>query len=149
MSAIVATLFLAAVACAGCESPDGAGSGERHEARADRVDGAGETAPAPGPGESVKLFADEPFYRARSEPERQVRGVLSRVAVRTGPNTREHPLRLRTDKGEWGVYSEGLPSRLLDAIVSRPLIVTGKWIDLQSEGAAVEVWIGEVAPAQE
>lgn len=95
-------------------------------------------------GESIKLFADNSIYLHRDEPVRTVSGVLSRVAVRTGPNTREHPIRLRTDEGEWGVYSEGLSPRLLDAIIDRPLRIKGKWIDQSKEGAPVEVWIGEV-----
>lgn len=96
------------------------------------------------PGDSIKLFADKPHYRIRNEPERTVNGVLSRVAVRTGPNTREHPIRLHTEQGEWGVYSEGISQRLLEAIIDQPLRITGKWIDQSNEGAPIEVWIGEV-----
>lgn len=96
------------------------------------------------PGDSIILFANNPNYRIRDEPEQTVNGVLARIAVRTGPNTREHPIRLRTEHGEWGVYSEGLSPQLLDAIVDQPLSITGKWIDQSNEGLPVEVWIGEV-----
>lgn len=96
------------------------------------------------PGDLIKLFADKPHYLIRDESEQTVNGVLSRVPVRTGPNTREHPIRLRTAQGEWGIYSEGISPILLDAIIDRPLRITGKWIDQSHEGAPVEVWIGEV-----
>lgn len=92
----------------------------------------------------IKLFADNDIYLYRPEPVRIVNGVLSRITVRTGPNTREHPIRLRTDEGEWGVYSEGLSPQLLDTIIDRPLRIKGKWIDQSKEGAPVEVWIGKV-----
>jgi hypothetical protein len=146
-STLVPALLLATSFLIGCESPVEIAS---VDSQGSRVEHANESRTRQlQPGEVIKLFADETFYRDRAEAERRVRGVLSRVAVRTGPNTREHPVRLRTKEGEWGVYSEGLSSRMLDAIMGRPLIITGKWIDQGQEGAPLEVWIGEVAVAGE
>ncbi len=102
------------------------------------------TATTPLVEESITVFANNTHYQERDEPERQVCGVLLRVAVRTGPNTREHPIRLQTDQGDWGVYSEGIMPDLLDTLVDRPLCLTGKWVDQSDQGAPIEVWIGRI-----
>lgn len=102
------------------------------------------TATTPLAEESITVFANNTHYRVREEAERQVCGVLRRVAVRTGPNTREHPVRLRTDQGDWGVYSEGIAPDFLDTLVDRPLCLTAKWVDQSDQGAPVEVWIGRI-----
>lgn len=90
------------------------------------------------------MFANAPFYRDRPEPERTVHGILIRVDAVTGPDTREHPVRLRTEAGEWGVYVAGLPEEVLDAIVDRPSWITGKWIPADEQNQVEEVWIARV-----
>ena len=94
--------------------------------------------------ETVRVFAGKTFYEDRSEPEVTLEGMLIRVPVRNGPNTREHPIRLKTDDGEWGVYTEGLPVDLIDSLLNQPLTITGKWIDQSAEGYPVEFWVGAV-----
>jgi len=94
--------------------------------------------------ETTPFFAGKSFYENRSEPEVTLEGTLIRVPVRTGPNTREHPIRLTTDEGEWGVYAEGLQNDLLDSLLNQPLRITGKWIDQSAEGYAMEFWVGGV-----
>jgi len=103
-----------------------------------------DTAPASAPVEETIVFANAAFYCDRPEPERTVRGVLLRVDVITGPDTREHPARLRTDAGEWGVYVAGLPEDVLDAIIGEPAWVTGKWIPADAQNPVEEVWIARV-----
>jgi hypothetical protein len=142
---LVPVLLIAASLLIGCESPVETASADRQGSRIEQAKESRTSALQSG--EVIRLFADEPFYRERAEAEQRVQGVLSRVPVRTGPNTREHPVRLQTKDGQWGVYSEGLSSRMLDALMDRPLIVTGKWIDQSQEGAPVEVWIGEIVLA--
>ena len=94
--------------------------------------------------EETIVFANESFYRDRPEPERTVRGILFRVDAVTGPDTREHPIRLSTEAGEWGVYVAGLPEAVLDSIVDRPWWITGKWIPADEQNPVEEVWIGRV-----
>lgn len=101
-------------------------------------------ASTPRAGEPITIFANNTHYRDREESERQVCGVLLHVVVRTGPNTREHPIRLQTDQGDWGVYSEGIAPDLLGTVVNRPLCLTGKWVDQSDQGAPIEVWIGKI-----
>lgn len=95
-------------------------------------------------GEPLTVFASNRHYLERVEPERQACGVLLRVAARTGPNTREHPVRLVTDEGAWGVYVEGIAPDLLDTLLDRPLCLTGKWVDQRDQAAPIEVWIGRI-----
>ena len=97
----------------------------------------------------IPVFAGKAFYEERSEPEVTLQGTLFRIPVRTGPNTREHPVRLKTSDGEWGVYTEGVPLDMIDSLLNQPLTVTGKWIDQSAEGYPLEFWLGEVDKGSE
>lgn len=95
----------------------------------------------------VRIFADEAFYRERPEPEETLRGILHAVEARPGPDTREHPLELETEGRRYGVYVAGVDPRVLSPFVGRTVEVTGKRVDLRSEGFDVEIWIGTLALA--
>ena len=133
---------LAAGLTVGCQQRDTPTDPNRQES--DAVTNLSEFEAALQSGEPVQLFAGKGFYLARGEPEVTLTGTLTRIPIRTGPNTREHPIRLHNDEGEWSVYTSGLPADLLDSLLNQPLIVTGKWIDQSAEGLPVEFWIGRV-----
>lgn len=98
------------------------------------------------PAAPLTVFAGKAFYRERSEPEERLRGVLRRVPVRTGPDTRDMPLRLTTDAGEkLAVYVSGFDLAALGPFVDRRVEIVGKRIDQRAEGYDVEVWIGTIA----
>jgi|GEM_PF-5995411 len=92
----------------------------------------------------ITLLANNPQYQLRKEVEQTVHGILYRVEVSTGPNTRDLAIRLRTEQGDWGVYSEGISDTVLNQIIDRPISLNAKWIDQSAEGFAIEVWVGTV-----
>lgn len=96
------------------------------------------------PTTMVSVFATQRHYQLRTEPEETVPGYLYRVDIGTGPNTRDLAIRIRTDQGDWGVYTEGIDDEFLDQYLDQPIVVRAKWVDLSVDGFATEVWIGSI-----
>jgi hypothetical protein len=95
---------------------------------------------------AVTLYADRGFYRDRPEPEEVFEGHLRAVPVVTGPDTRDLPFRLEGLSGGLPVYASGeVEARLRDR-VGRRVRISGKRVDLGSEGGGVELWPGSVEP---
>jgi hypothetical protein len=92
----------------------------------------------------VKIFAEKPFYLARPEPEQGWTGMLRRVPVLPGPNTRDLPYHLETSREVLRIYAAGPEEALLKPFVDRPVEVVGKRIDLQAEGFSIELWPGSI-----
>ncbi len=94
----------------------------------------------------TKIFADEPWYRDRREPERDWEGVLSARAAGAGPNTREalgHLLQMRDRSVP--VYTPSV-SATLHPFINRRVRIVGKVVDLSREGFGEELWPGWVEP---
>lgn len=105
---------------------------------------AGRWVGAAGRQRMTTIFADEPWYRDRREPEREWRGVLTARAVGQGPNARSALAHaLRVDERDLPVYT---PSRreVLAPFVNRRVIVTGRLVDLTHEGYGEELWPGAI-----
>jgi hypothetical protein len=90
----------------------------------------------------MKIFADEPWYRDRSEPERNWEGVLAEREVGAGPDTRQalgHVLQV--GDRSLPVYA---PSQraTLKPFVNRRVLVVGRLVDLAGEGFGEELWPG-------
>ena len=96
-----------------------------------------------GAAERTVIFAHEPWYHARPEPERDWRGTLRRREVIAGPNART-ALRysLMVGAETLAVYA---PTDRLEPLVGGPVVITGKLVDLTGEGFGPELWPGSVA----
>ena len=95
----------------------------------------------------VEVHAAQEWYKARTEPERDWRGLLRRLEAGEGPASRS-ALRfaLETRDGRVDVYAPGESARILDPWVGRSISAHGKLIDLSSEGYGRELWIGWFRP---
>lgn len=93
--------------------------------------------PQPAARPLVKIYADRPFYRERPEPEQTWTGVLRRVQVPTGPNTREHPYKLEITGEFLALYISGPEESSAAHYLGRQVEITGKRIDCV---ARVTVW---------
>ena len=94
----------------------------------------------------TKIFADEPWYRGRREPERDWEGVLSARPTVAGPNTREalgHLLQMQDRSVP--VYTPSV-SATLQPFVNHRVRIVGKLIDLSREGFGEELWPGSIEP---
>lgn len=96
------------------------------------------------PEARVQIFADRRFYRERPEAEESFRGILRRVEVREGPDTRDLPFLLVVGEERLSVYTSGFDDEELRSFVDRKVEVIGKRIDLRPEGFGVEIWIATI-----
>ena len=103
------------------------------------VAGASGVQPAPAAALAV-VFAQEPWYRERTEAERDWDGTLRRRAVIAGPNART-ALRysLIFDGRTLAVYA---PTDRLEPFVDARVRIRGKLADLSPEGFGPELWHG-------
>jgi len=95
---------------------------------------------------AVTLYADRGFYGDRPEPEEVFEGLLRAVPVVTGPDTRDLPFRFEGPSGGLPVYAYGEVEARLRERVGRRVRISGKRVDLGSEGGGVELWPGRVEP---
>jgi hypothetical protein len=95
--------------------------------------------PAPAADLTV-VFAQEPWYRERTEAERDWDGTLRRRTVIAGPNART-ALRysLIVDGRMLAVYA---PTDRLEPFVDARVRIRGKLVDLSPEGFGPELWPG-------
>ncbi|SFL56518.1 hypothetical protein SAMN04244574_04664 [Azotobacter beijerinckii] len=93
---------------------------------------------------SLKVFADERFYRQRPEPEEVITGVLQAAPVREGPNTRDMPFVLLTGTDRLSVYVSGFDEERLQPYLGHAVEVVGKRVDQRDEGYGIEIWIAAI-----
>ena len=94
---------------------------------------------------SVKIYAAEDWYRARSEPEQAWQGLLVERSEAVGPNTRPSLLfALVMDSGELPIYAANVADRL-GPYVGRRVVADGKRVD--PGGFGPELWIGAIRAA--
>jgi hypothetical protein len=87
------------------------------------------------------IFRDAEWYRARPEKEQTWRGRLVERNVPVGPGGRSSlSFELKTDNGVFPVYEDGAKSRIA-SLVGFPVELSGKLVDLSSEGFGTELWI--------
>lgn len=92
----------------------------------------------------IEVYAQEPWYRARPEPERRWRGELQERPVPVGPGGRTSlDFTLVTAEGDLPVYAAGMAQRLAP-LTGRAVEALGKHVDLRSEGLGQELWIGSI-----
>ena len=100
-----------------------------------------------GDQDVIEVYAQEPWYRARPEPERRWRGELRERPTVAGPGGRTSlSFTLLADEGELPVYAAGVAQRLAP-LTDRRVEVLGKLVDLRSEGLGQELWIATIGPA--
>lgn len=90
----------------------------------------------------TKIFADEPWYRDRGEPERTWGGVLAEREVGAGPNSRTalgHVLQV--GDRNLPIYTPSLRATL-KPFINRRVSVVAKLVDLSREGFGEELWPG-------
>lgn len=93
---------------------------------------------------SLRVFADEAWYRERSEPEQTWQGILQRRVADSGPGGRPGlTFLLQTADQDLPVYAAGVDHRL-DPFVGARVTIAGKLVDLRSEGFGRELWIGVI-----
>jgi hypothetical protein len=103
--------------------------------------GAGEPANA-----AVEIFAAQEWYRARPEREEEWEGVLEKLDPTIGPAGRTTlTFALRTGERRLPIYAAGVQDRLAP-YVGRSVLVTGKLVDLSSEGLGKELWVATIRP---
>jgi len=91
-----------------------------------------------------RIFASEPWYLERSEPEEQFTGFLEPVMSPSGPAGRPAlSYVLHTHRGDLPVYAAGV-EEFLKSLVGLPVIVRGKRISFPLARIATELWIGEI-----
>ncbi len=93
----------------------------------------------------LPVFADEPFYLQRKEPEEVLVGVLRAAAVREGPDTRDMPFKLLIGEDEFSVYTSGFDEETLRPYVGHEVEIVGKRIDQTKEGYGIEIWIATIS----
>ena len=95
------------------------------------------------PVEMQKVFADSDWYVARSEVERELRGVLRERTVTLGPASRAAvSLELVVEERQpLPVYAANVRPQLAQH-VGRRVTIRGKLVDLTQEGYGKELWIG-------
>lgn len=93
------------------------------------------------------IHAGKDWYRERPEREETWQGELSPREAPLGPAGRP-ALRyaLRTAEGEIAIY-DPTNSPALRQLAGEMVVVHGKLVDLEAEGAGKELWIGEIAAA--
>ena len=92
----------------------------------------------------TSVFANEPWYRDRPEPERTWHGTLVRVSPVSGPGGRTALTHaLRTEQAEIPVYGAGA-AEALAPFVGKHVAVAAKMVDLSAEGFGGELWIARI-----
>jgi len=92
----------------------------------------------------INVFASEPWYRSRPEPEHMRHGALVKTRIVAGPKARTALTHaLRTDREEIAVYGAGV-GEVLAPFVGKRVTIVAKLVDLSSEGFDKELWIGRI-----
>jgi hypothetical protein len=94
--------------------------------------------------DTLRLYADEAFYRGRPEPEEMLTAVLIERRQPLGPANRPMRFALVGDYGELPAYAVGVAEERLTRFLGSRVVACGKRIDLRAEGFGVEFWIGEI-----
>ncbi len=96
---------------------------------------------------SYEIFAREPWYLERPEPEEAFTGFLEPVTFPSGPAGRPAlSLVLHTETADLPVYAAGVEG-VLRQLIGRPVIVWGKRVDFRPAGFGIELWIREIEAA--
>ena len=95
-------------------------------------------------GETLGIFAGEPFYLEAEPPEQLFTGTLRRRDIVQGPGTRRHAYRLISADRELDLYATSYAARRLAPWIGRRVRIQGKLIDLSKEGFGLELWVGEI-----
>lgn len=92
----------------------------------------------------VTLHASADWYVAAEAPERPFDGVLRRRDGVVGPGSRSGlSFELVTNQATLSIYEPDEDSVLAD-FVDATVVVTGKLVDLTSEGFGRELWVGRI-----
>lgn len=95
-----------------------------------------------------EIFASAPWYRRRSEPEKNWRGVLRERDVPRGPAVRPAlSFQLLVEDGPpLPVYAANV-QHLLAPFTEQEVLIRGKLVDLSEEGFGPELWISTIDAA--
>jgi hypothetical protein len=92
----------------------------------------------------TEIYAEADWYRERSEPEKEWRGVLREREVKVGPATRTAlTYKLVRDDQELPIYAANVAPKLAP-FVGRQVLIRGKLVDLSKEGFGRELWIASI-----
>jgi hypothetical protein len=95
----------------------------------------------------MEIYASAGWYAERPEPETQWRGVLRRREPPGGPAGRAAlAFALEIPSHSVDVYAANMEP-VLARFVDRPVVATGKLVDLSDEGFGDELWLASIRPA--